>query len=241
MLFHLFCMFDDYWRINCQSHNSAGKRTVKIPYFWRSAIHGKHLEVNSPPGIPYLMIIAFLKKAKGKAEVGHQGPTPCHGAGYPLAAPPRGVVALAHHCRCPFEHFIPPQNPKTGEPSRKYFAASTRRKTIEREKLFGRKKSAREIPSRRGEIIAIVTVIELYFIGIIIIISTAITIISTAPLCSAVTSRVESCLFHRGNFLGVNYSLWLMLLSETVELRFVSRLLFTIISPLIMIHMMSCE
>jgi hypothetical protein len=35
--------------------------------------------------------------------------------------------------------------------------------------------------------------------------------------------------------------LWLMLLSETIELRFMSRLLIIIISPLIMIHMMSCE
>jgi hypothetical protein len=35
--------------------------------------------------------------------------------------------------------------------------------------------------------------------------------------------------------------LWLMLLSFIGELRFMSRLLFIIISPLIMIHMMSCE
>jgi hypothetical protein len=38
-------MFDDYWRINCRSQNSAGKRTVKTPYFWRSAIPGKYPEV----------------------------------------------------------------------------------------------------------------------------------------------------------------------------------------------------
>jgi hypothetical protein len=35
--------------------------------------------------------------------------------------------------------------------------------------------------------------------------------------------------------------LWIMLLSGTVKLRFMFRLLFTIISPLIMIHLMSCE
>jgi hypothetical protein len=35
--------------------------------------------------------------------------------------------------------------------------------------------------------------------------------------------------------------LYLMLLSETIGLRFMFRLLFIIISPLIMIHMMSCE
>ena len=46
-----------------------------------------------------------------------------------------------------------------------------------------------EIPSRRGEITAIVTVIELGLVGIIIIIivSTTFTITSAAPLRSAVT------------------------------------------------------
>ena len=111
--------------------------------------------------------------------------------------------------------------------------------THEREKLSGREQSVGEIPSQRGEIEAIVTVIKLDFIGIIItVVSIA---ISTAPLRSAVTSRVESCIVLRGNSPGVDYSLWLMLLSETVELRFMSRLLFIIISPLIMIYMMSCE
>ena len=60
-------------------------------------------------------------------------------------------------------------------------------------------------------------------------------------LVSAVTSRVGSCVFHRGNSPGVDYSLLLMLLSETVESRFMFRLLSIIISPLIMFHMMSCE
>ena len=60
-------------------------------------------------------------------------------------------------------------------------------------------------------------------------------------LVSAVTSRAGSCVFHRGNFPGVDYSLLLMLLSETVESRFMFRLLSIIISPLIMFHMMSCE
>jgi hypothetical protein len=35
--------------------------------------------------------------------------------------------------------------------------------------------------------------------------------------------------------------LLLMILSETIRLRFVSRLLSILISPLIIIHMMSCE
>jgi hypothetical protein len=49
----------------------------------------------------------------------------------------------------------------------------------EREKLSDREKSAREIPSRRGEIVAIVIIIALDFIGIIIISSS--TFISTIP------------------------------------------------------------
>jgi hypothetical protein len=38
-------MFDDCWKINCRSQNSAGKRTAKTPYFWRSAIPGKYPKV----------------------------------------------------------------------------------------------------------------------------------------------------------------------------------------------------
>jgi hypothetical protein len=47
-------------------------------------------------------------------------------------------------------------------------AASAGRKILEREKLSGRQESAGEIPSRRGEIIAIVIAIAPDFIGIII-------------------------------------------------------------------------
>jgi hypothetical protein len=56
----------------------------------------------------------------------------------------------------------------------------------EREKLSGRKKSVGEIPSRRGEIIAIVIIIVLDFIGIIItiIISTSISTITTPSRCN---------------------------------------------------------
>jgi hypothetical protein len=54
-----------------------------------------------------------------------------------------------------------------------------------REKLSGRHKSAREIPSRRGEIIAIVIIIMMDFIGIIItIIIISSTFISTITMPS---------------------------------------------------------
>ena len=67
-----------------------------------------------------------------------------------------------------------------GRPS-KYSAASTRRKTPESEKLPCRKKSAGGNSLPEGEIVAIITVIKLDFIGIIIIIiSIANTIITAA-------------------------------------------------------------
>ena len=62
----------------------------------------------------------------------------------------------------------------------KYSAASTRRKTPESENLPCRKKSAGRNSLPEGEIVAITNVIELDFIGIIIIISTANTIITAA-------------------------------------------------------------
>jgi hypothetical protein len=64
-------------------------------------------------------------------------------------------------------------------------ATSAGRKTPEREKLSGRQKSTGEIPSRRGEIVAIVIIIALDFIGIIIsITSTFISTITTSSHCN---------------------------------------------------------
>jgi hypothetical protein len=61
-------------------------------------------------------------------------------------------------------------------------------KTPEREKLSGRQKSAGEIPSRRGEIVAIVITIAPDFIGIIIniinITNTFISTITTPSRCN---------------------------------------------------------
>jgi hypothetical protein len=58
----------------------------------------------------------------------------------------------------------------------------------EREKLSGRQKSAGEITSRRGEIVAIIITIKLGFIGIIIFItiitSTFIFTITTPSRCN---------------------------------------------------------
>jgi hypothetical protein len=88
----------------------------------------------------------------------------------------------------PLHVYCLPENLRLGEGSQKDSAASVGRKTHRERKLFGRQKSAGEIPSRRGEIITIVTVIELGFIGIIIIItiatSTFITVITMPSRCN---------------------------------------------------------
>jgi hypothetical protein len=65
-------------------------------------------------------------------------------------------------------------------------AASAGWRTLEREKLSGRQKSAGEIPSQRGEIIAIVIIITPDFIGIIITI-----ILITSTFISTIT--MPSC------------------------------------------------
>ena len=44
MLFHLFCMFHDYWRIAHRSQDSAGKSTVRMQYFGRPTIDGNYTE-----------------------------------------------------------------------------------------------------------------------------------------------------------------------------------------------------
>jgi hypothetical protein len=93
----------------------------------------------------------------------------CGGPGPPLLVPLR-----IYDC---------PENLRLGEPSEKYSAASAGRKTKREKKLSGRQKSVREIPSRKGEIIVIITVIKLGFIGIIITIITS-TIITSLSRCN---------------------------------------------------------
>ena len=111
-----------------------------------------------------------IQKSEGESQTGSRGATPCLGAGPPLAAPRQGVAVPGPHQAAPFGVLLPPETLRPTEPSRECSAASAGRKTTEREKLSGREKSAGEIPSRREEIVAIVTVIELDFIGIIIVI-----------------------------------------------------------------------
>jgi hypothetical protein len=90
------------------------------------------------------------------------------------------VAALAHFCQRPLAYIIVPKNLRQGG-SEIDFAASVGRKTPRERKLSGRQKSAEEIPSRRGEIIAIIITIELGFIGIIIFITSTFIFTITMP------------------------------------------------------------
>ena len=113
-----------------------------------------------PKNIPKLL---FCQMAEAAKRGGKGGPPWAHTMswrGHPLGraatwcggpGPPQPVPLRVLHT---------PETLMYGEPSRKYSAASTRRKTTDREKLSRREKSAGEIRSRRGEIIAIITVIE---------------------------------------------------------------------------------
>jgi hypothetical protein len=88
----------------------------------------------------------------------------------------------------PLRVFHHPRKPKSRGVSEIDTAASAGQKTQEREKLSGRQKSAGEIPSRRGEIVAIVIIITPDFIGIIITIilitTTFISTITTPSRCN---------------------------------------------------------
>jgi hypothetical protein len=95
---------------------------------------------------------------------------------------------LAHYCHRPLAYIVVPENLSQGgiiDRHRRLCGAEN----TEREQLSGREKSAREIPSRRGEIVAIVIIIALDFIGIIttiiiIISSTFISTITTPSRCN---------------------------------------------------------
>jgi hypothetical protein len=164
-------MFDDHWRTCCQSQDSAKKRTVKTPYFWRSTILWKYPEIH---------ILPEDKSSQKEEAKGAAGGTPPGGAGEPPAAPPWGEATLAHFCHCPPPTYIViPKNLSRGRIRDRHRRLRGAENT-EREKLSG---SAREIPSRRGEIVAIIITIALDFIGIIITI-----IIVTSTFISTITT-----------------------------------------------------
>jgi hypothetical protein len=126
-----------------------------------------------------------LKKPEGGGERSHRVGSPIGGAGPPLATPACGEATLAHFCHHAFAYMVVPENLSEGG-SEIDTAASAGQKTPEREKLSGRQESAREIPSRRGEIVTIIIAIAPDFIGIIIIsiASTFISTITTPSRCN---------------------------------------------------------
>jgi hypothetical protein len=94
---------------------------------------------------------------------------------------PYGEGTLAHYCHSPFAYLIVPENLSERGGSAIDNVASVGQKTPEREKLSDRQKSTGEIPSQRGEIVAIVIIIVLDFIGIIILITSTFIFTITMP------------------------------------------------------------
>jgi hypothetical protein len=127
-----------------------------------------------------------MKVARRRRREEQQGGLTTRGAGPPLAVPPCGEATMAHYCHRPLVYIIIPENLSQGGIRDRHCRLCEAENT-EREKLSGREKSAGEIPSRRGGIIAIVIIIMLDFIGIIItiiIISTFISTITTPSRCN---------------------------------------------------------
>jgi hypothetical protein len=87
-------------------------------------------------------------------------------------------ATLAHLWSLPFAYIIIPENLSQGGLFRVRHSRLSGAENTRERKLSGREKSTGEIPSRRGEIIAIVITIAPDFIGIIIIISITSTFIS---------------------------------------------------------------
>jgi hypothetical protein len=91
------------------------------------------------------------------------------------------VATLAHFYQHPLAYIVVPKNLRPEGGSEIDSTGSAGRKTQRERKLSGRQKSAGEIPSRRGEIVAIVIAIELDFIGIITIITSTFIFTITMP------------------------------------------------------------
>ena len=148
--FTLFFMFCNYWGCICQSPESAGKVTVKIP------------DVQSSENFRKIRRIIFweishgAKRAHGD-ELQGAGVTPCRGSTLGRGWDPPLVPVAS--LRLPFGVLLT-LDLKTSRVSKRNFSvASTRRKPDREKKSSGREKSAGEFPSRRGGIAVIVIAI----------------------------------------------------------------------------------
>jgi hypothetical protein len=127
---------------------------------------------------PEIIFSQKTHEARRRSREEPGGSTRQGGASPPLAARALREATLAHLWSRPSAYIIVPENLSQGG-LRVRHSPLCEAENTEREKLSGREKSAGEIPSRRGEIVAIIITIALDFIGIIIIISITSTFIST--------------------------------------------------------------
>jgi hypothetical protein len=135
--------------------------------------------------------IIFCQKTEGARRRRREGPQGGLTTRGPSPTPGHTGLWCGHPgplLPLPLRVYYHPQNLSQRGGSEIDTTASARQKTPEREKLSGRQKFAREIPSRRGEIIAIIIIIIAPdFIGIIITIilitSTIIFTITTPSRC----------------------------------------------------------
>jgi hypothetical protein len=129
-----------------------------------------------------------LKEPEGGGERSHRVGSPTRGAGPPLATPACGVATLAHYCHCPFAYIVVPENLSRGGLRDRHRRLCGTENTRER-KALRQAEICWGNSFRRGEIVAIVIIIALDFIGIIITIiiiitSTFISIITTPSRCN---------------------------------------------------------
>ena len=189
-------MVDDFWSMDRCSQDSDGKWAVWRRNSRRSENPGKYMEnpifpqdegcqkgewrwATWGPHHP----LAWATPGRATRWCGHPGPPPAS----------------------PFGVYNPLETLRLGEQPQKGSAASVGRKLQREKELSGRQKSTGDIPFRRGEIIAINTVIKLGFIGIIIIITPSSLPAPSSPLRPTVTIVLDIALVLRGNFPGVNY------------------------------------
>src|SRR4051812_28924139 len=100
MLFHLFCMIDDFWRMNRSSQDSDGKTVLQMQYSRRSENPRKYME------------ITIFPEDKGRQKEKWRRATggPHHPLVWaPWAAPPGGVDTLAHLWHRPLAYLFLPK------------------------------------------------------------------------------------------------------------------------------------
>ena len=227
-------MFGDFDGVCCRSWISAGKVAIRTP------LCGRSIKSRKIPEVPIFPDDGRNQKdGPGWATMGPdkaQARAPCWprlGCVWPPWPTSDGDPS----------RISSPRKPKVGGASREIVPPPLRGGKHQREKSSPADRNLPgEIPSRRGKSTPSSPPSSWTSSG-----SSSSSSPPSAPSSQpspprpAVTIWVATCLVHRGNFPGIDYYLYLMLLSETIGLRFMSRLLFIIISSLILIHMMSRE